>query len=120
MADRRGGRGGGPGRARCPSAMEPMPGAAELAEAFARDGVVCMRSALDPGEVAAATAAVEAVLAGPGPLALVASDAGDPGRFTEDFCRWQEVPAIEELARRSRIPRIAATLMLTPQVRFYH
>jgi hypothetical protein len=33
--------------------MEPMPGAAELAEAFARDGVVCVRSALDPAGVAA-------------------------------------------------------------------
>ena len=100
--------------------MEPMPGAAELAEAFARDGVVCVRSALDPSEVAVAVTAIDAVLASPGPLALVASAAGDPGRFTEDFCRWQDVPGIEELARHSRIPRIAATLMLTPQVRFYH
>ena len=65
--------------------MEPMPGAAELAAAFARDGVVCVRSALDPGEVAAAARAIEAVLAKPGPLTLVASDTADPGRFTEDF-----------------------------------
>src|SRR5262249_3537744 len=100
--------------------VELMPGAAELAEAFARDGVVCVRSALDPGEVAAAAAAIEAVLADPGPLALVASDAGDFGRFTEDFCRWQDVFAIEELVRGLWIPRIAATLMHTPQVRFYH
>ncbi len=100
--------------------MEPMPGAAELAEAFARDGVVCVRSALDPEQVAAAAAAIDAVLARPGPLALEASATGDPGRFTEDFCRWQDIPGIEELARHSRIPRIAATLMLTPWVRFYH
>ena len=51
---------------------------------------------------------------------LTASAADDPGRFTEDFCRWQEVAEIEHLARHSRIPRIAAALMLTPQVRFYH
>ena len=43
--------------------MELMPGAAELAEAFARDGVVCVRSALDPGEVATAVRGIEAVLA---------------------------------------------------------
>ena len=49
--------------------MELMPGAAELAEAFARDGVVCVRSALDSGEVAAAASGIEAVLASPGPLA---------------------------------------------------
>jgi hypothetical protein len=48
--------------------MELMPGAAELAEAFARDGVVCVRSALDPPEVATATRGIEAVLANPGPL----------------------------------------------------
>src|SRR5260370_5654748 len=100
--------------------LELMPGAAELAEAFARDGVVCVRSALDPGEVAEAARGIEAVLASPGPLTLVASAADDPGRFTEDFCRWQQVAEIERLARHSRIPRIAATLMLTPRVRFYH
>ena len=100
--------------------MEPMPGAAELAEAFARDGVVCVRAALDPGEVAVAARGIEAVLASPGPLTLVASAADDPGRFTEDFCRWQEVGEIEHLARHSRIPRIAAALMRTPRVRFYH
>ena len=100
--------------------MEPMPGAAELAAAFARDGVVCVRSALDHGEVAAAARAIEAVLATTGPLTLVASDTADPGRFTEDFCRWQDIPEIGELARHSRIPRLAATLMLTPRVRFYH
>jgi ectoine hydroxylase-related dioxygenase (phytanoyl-CoA dioxygenase family) len=100
--------------------MELMPGAAELAAAFTRDGVVCVRSALGPDEVAAAARGIETVLASPGPLALVASAAGDPGRFTEDFCRWQQIPEIERLARHSAVPRIAATLMLTPRVRFYH
>jgi len=47
--------------------MEPMPGAADLAEAFARDGVVCVRAVLDSGEVSAAASGIEAVLASPGP-----------------------------------------------------
>jgi len=101
-------------------AMDPLIGADELAAAFARDGVVCVRSALDPDEVAVAARGIDAVLAHPSPLALVASDADDPGAFTEDFCRWQEVPEIEQLARHSRVPQIAAALMATPQVRFYH
>ena len=96
-----------------------QPGA-ELAAAFARDGVACVRGVLDPAEIAAAAAAIEIVLAVPGPLAQVASGPGDPGSFTEDFRRWQDVPQIEELARHSRVPRIAAALMRTPQVRFYH
>jgi ectoine hydroxylase-related dioxygenase (phytanoyl-CoA dioxygenase family) len=93
---------------------------AAIAEAFARDGVVCVRGALDPEEVALAAEAIEAVLADPGPLAQVASGADDPGRFFEDFCRWTEVDAIGRLARDSRIPDIAAALLATPQVRLYH
>ena len=92
----------------------------ELAAAFARDGVACVRGVLDPAEIAAAVAAIETVLAAPGPLAQVASGLGDPGSFTEDFRRWEDVPQIEGLARHSRVPRIAAALMGTPQVRFYH
>ena len=40
--------------------------------------------------------------------------------FVEDFCRWREIPQIEQLARRSRVPAVAAALMATRQVRFYH
>jgi len=92
----------------------------ELAADFARDGVACVRSVLDPDEVAAAARGIDAVLASPGPLAQVASGAGDPGAFTEDFCRWREIPEIERLARYSRVPAVAAALLATPQVRFYH
>jgi ectoine hydroxylase-related dioxygenase (phytanoyl-CoA dioxygenase family) len=99
--------------------MEPAVGEG-MAGAFSRDGVVCARSVLDPTEVAVAAAAIDAVLASPGPLAQVASGPGDPGAFTEDFCRWREVPGIEQLARHSRVAAVAAALMGTPRVRFYH
>jgi ectoine hydroxylase-related dioxygenase (phytanoyl-CoA dioxygenase family) len=91
-----------------------------LVEAFARDGVVCVRGALDPEEVALAAEAIETVLDRPGPLAQVASGDDDPGRFFEDFCRWTEVDTIGRLARDSRVPAIAAALLATPQVRLYH
>jgi hypothetical protein len=100
--------------------MGPLPAADDLASAFARDGVVCVRGVLDADQVAAAVRAIDTVLAHPGPLTQVASGADDPGFFTEDFCRWQEVPEIEQLALRSHVPAIAAALMATPQVRFYH
>jgi ectoine hydroxylase-related dioxygenase (phytanoyl-CoA dioxygenase family) len=100
--------------------MSHQPPDPELVAAFARDGVVCVRSLLDEGEIAAAARAVEAVLASPSPLAQVASAADDPGTFTEDFCRWPEIPEIEQLARHSQVPAIAAALMATPQVRLYH
>jgi ectoine hydroxylase-related dioxygenase (phytanoyl-CoA dioxygenase family) len=88
--------------------------------AFAADGVVLVRGALDAAEVDAARAAIDEVMARPGPLAKVASGAEDPGRFFEDFCRWQEVAAIGRLASSSSVPRLAAELMATDEVRFYH
>lgn len=92
----------------------------QAVDAYQRDGVVLVRGLLTPAEVEEAAAAIELVLADPGPLAQVASSPDDPGRFTEDFCRWTEIAAIERLARHSRAPSVAAALMATPQVRLYH
>jgi ectoine hydroxylase-related dioxygenase (phytanoyl-CoA dioxygenase family) len=92
----------------------------EQVEAFARDGVVCIRGALDAAEVVEAAEAIESVLADPGPLAQVASGDDDPGRFFEDFRRWTEIDAIGRLARHSRVPEIAAALLASSQVRLYH
>jgi ectoine hydroxylase-related dioxygenase (phytanoyl-CoA dioxygenase family) len=89
-------------------------------EAFRRDGVVCVRRVLDAEEVAVAAVAVDEVVSHPGPLAKVASGPDDPGRFFEDFCRWQTVPGIELLARESAAGGIAGRLMATPRVRLYH
>ena len=100
--------------------MEPVLADDEAVAAFARDGVACVRQVLSAREVAAAAAAIDVVLARRGPLAQVASDGDDPGAFAEDFCRWREVPQIEQLALHSRVPAVAAALMATPQVRFYH
>ena len=100
--------------------MDPVRAAEGLAADFARDGVVCVRGVLDAGEVAVAVRAIDAVLAQPGPLAQVASGPDDPGSFTEDFCRWQEISDICSLALHSRVPAIAAALLATPEVRFYH
>src|ERR1700740_3728017 len=100
--------------------MEPVLADEEAVAAFARDGVACVRQLLSASEVAAAAAAIDAVLARPGPLAQIASGGDDPGAFTEDFCRWREIPQIERLARHSRVPAVAKALMATPQLRFYH
>ena len=82
--------------------MEPVRPDDQAVAAFARDGVACLRSVLDPGEVAAAAAAIDAVLARPGPLAQVASSATDPGAFTGDFARhaprgWRTSPPFDDL-----------------------
>ncbi|HET9091650.1 MAG TPA: phytanoyl-CoA dioxygenase family protein [Acidimicrobiales bacterium] len=92
----------------------------ELAAAFARDGVVCVRRLFGRAEVAAAAEVIEAVMERPGPHAKVASGPEDPGRFFEDFVRWQELPALEELAVTSSAAAVAARLLGGGAVRFYH
>jgi ectoine hydroxylase-related dioxygenase (phytanoyl-CoA dioxygenase family) len=87
---------------------------------FARDGVMCVRNVLDADEIETARRAIEAVLAEPSPLAQIASDPNDPGRFVEDFCRWPQLADIEQLARHSRVPQIAAQLLGGGPVRLYH
>ena len=101
-------------------AMNPKTLPQKLIEDFAADGVVCVRNVLEADEVMAARTAIERVLATPGPLAQVASGPGDPGQFFEDFCRWNDVIEIEELARHSAVPAIAGHLMDTARVRFFH
>ena len=98
---------------------------ADEIEAYHRDGVLVVRGVLTPEEVELAREAVEEVLASSGVLTQVASGVDDPGRFVEDFRRWQELPRIERLALRSAVPRYAVELLerWTPPgrpVRFYH
>ena len=90
--------------------MSGLPTPAQVA-AFARDGAVVLRGVLTAHEVAVARAGVEQVLAQPGPLAVTASNPGDPGRFVEDFRRWQDVTAIGQAAR---------LLMGSTQARLHH
>ncbi|MET3807640.1 ectoine hydroxylase-related dioxygenase (phytanoyl-CoA dioxygenase family) [Nakamurella sp. UYEF19] len=92
----------------------------ETVRTYQREGVVLVRGVLSPAEVAAAAGAIETVLASPSSLAQVASGPTDPGSFTEDFRRWNDVPAIADLATLSQVPRIAAELMGSPTVRLYH
>ncbi len=96
----------------------------EEVAAYHRDGVLVVRGVLSPEEVEVARSAVAQVLERAGMLAQVASGVDDPGRFVEDFRRWQEIPELERLALHSRVPAYAAEL-LSPwadagPVRFYH
>lgn len=92
----------------------------ELIDTYRRDGVVLVRGVLSPPEVRRAAEAIETVLMHPGPLSQVASKSSDPGSFTEDFRRWNDVPMIEDLARHSQAGRIAAELMGSTTIRLHH
>lgn len=99
--------------------MTAVPSSEDI-RCYAEEGCVVLRGVLAGHEIERLRAGIERVLASPGELAIVASPAGDPGRFVEDFCRWTDVPEIGELARSSRLPAIAAALMGSHTVRLYH
>ena len=87
---------------------------------FARDGAVCIRQLLTPGEVALLREGIDANLAVPSPRAKVASRPDDPGRFFEDFCNWQDIGQFERFVGETPVAWAAQRLMQSPTVRLYH
>lgn len=98
-----------------PSRLDP-----ENVAAYANDGAVVLRGVLNPAEVQRLAEGIEHNLAHLSPLALVASEPNDPGRFVEDFCTWQDNPAYRDILQNSALPHIAAQLMQSETVRLYH
>lgn len=87
---------------------------------YARDGAVVIRGCFTPEQVELVRAGVARNLAEPGPLAAVASEDADTGRFIEDFCNWQRIGEYEEFIRTSPAAQIARELMQSDHVRLYH
>ena len=92
----------------------------EQIDEFHRDGVTIVRGLFTPEEVSTIERGIERVLNDPGPMFKVASQPDDPGRFVEDFCRWQDVEEIEQIARISRAADVARQLMGSSSVRLFH
>jgi ectoine hydroxylase-related dioxygenase (phytanoyl-CoA dioxygenase family) len=88
--------------------------------AYAVDGAVVLRGVLNASELDTLEQGIEHNLSNLSPLALVASEAADPGRFVEAFCTWQNNPAYRDILRSSALPHIAAQLMRSQAVRVYH
>ncbi len=89
-------------------------------EAFGRDGAVCIRGLFSPDAVERLRAGIDANLAHPSPRAKVASPAGDPGRFIEDFCNWQENEHYREFIFGTRLAEAGGRLMRSRSARLYH
>ncbi|MDT7521533.1 phytanoyl-CoA dioxygenase family protein [Rhodoferax sp. TBRC 17198] len=92
----------------------------ETVHDYARFGAVVLRGVLTPPEVAQLERGIEHNLAHLSPLALVASQPEDPGRFVEDFCTWQHNPDYAAVMQHSALPFFAAQLMQSDIVRIYH
>jgi ectoine hydroxylase-related dioxygenase (phytanoyl-CoA dioxygenase family) len=89
-------------------------------DAYQKDGAVCLRQVLRSDEVALLRRGIDANLAAPSQRAKVASRPGDPGRFIEDFCSWQENEDYRRFIFESPLAEIAGQLMQSRTVRLYH
>ena len=87
---------------------------------YQRNGAVVLRGVLNPEQLAQLERGIEHNLAHLSPLALVASQPDDPGRFVEDFCTWQTNPDYAAILRHSCLPAVSAALMQSQTVRIYH
>ena len=92
----------------------------DIAAAFQRDGAVCLRQLLTAEEVALLARGIDTNLAQPSPRAIVASAAGDPGFFIEDFCNWQVNADYRRFIFESPLAQATALLTGSQRVRLYH
>jgi ectoine hydroxylase-related dioxygenase (phytanoyl-CoA dioxygenase family) len=94
--------------------------APDLIQNFAELGAVVIRGVLNSDELKRLEIGIEHNLAHLSPLAQVASQNDDPGRFVEDFCTWQVNPDYQHILCESSLPHVAAQLMQSEKVRVYH
>ena len=89
-----------------------------LADAFAEDGVVCVRDALDPDSLEMARAAYDWSLQNP---SIAANRyAGGEGTFYQDLANPKALPAYRALIERSCAADIVAALWRDPRVWFMY
>jgi ectoine hydroxylase-related dioxygenase (phytanoyl-CoA dioxygenase family) len=91
-----------------------------LVEQYQRDGAVCIRQLFAPGEIDTLRAGIELNLSNLSPRAILASAAGDPGRFVEDFCNWRDNAHYRRFIFESALAETAARLMRSSSARLYH
>ncbi|MCU1391659.1 MAG: hypothetical protein JWM34_87 [Ilumatobacteraceae bacterium] len=89
-------------------------------EEFQRDGVTVLRAAVDAAQLAALEDAVEQNLAQPGEWASDYTPASGAGRFFGDYANWERITAYRDVALGSALPAMAAELMRSRSVRFFH
>jgi len=94
--------------------------AAQTIAAFQRDGAVCLKGLLDGEQMALLEQGIEENLQNPSPRGKIASEEGDPGRFFEDFCNWQDNPHYRRFIFQGQLGKVAGLLMESKQVRLYH
>ncbi|TMM55341.1 phytanoyl-CoA dioxygenase family protein [Sulfitobacter sabulilitoris] len=86
---------------------------------FARDGAVLVKG-LFADHVDSLRDGVAQNMASPGPYAAENLEPGAAGRFFDDYCNWQRIPAFEQAIRTSPAAEVAADLMQSETTQLFH
>ena len=86
---------------------------------FQNDGAVLIKG-LFTDWVDQIADAIEENMARPGPYAAENLQAGEQGRFFDDYCNWQSIALLEQIMAQSPAPQAAADLMQSDKVQFFH
>jgi ectoine hydroxylase-related dioxygenase (phytanoyl-CoA dioxygenase family) len=89
-------------------------------EFYQENGAIVVRGLFSPGEMALLEQGIEANMAAPSPLSIVASRPEDPGYFIEDFCNWQRIDPFRDFIFNTRAAAVAGQLMESQEVRLFH
>ncbi|WP_089721524.1 phytanoyl-CoA dioxygenase family protein [Candidatus Entotheonella palauensis] len=87
---------------------------------YERDGAVCVRGLFSQAWLELLAAGLERNLAEPGPHAKTYTEAGRPGFFFGDYCNWQRIPEYRQFAFASPAADLAAAVMRSTKVNFFH
>ncbi len=91
----------------------------EHIDKYQRDGVVLVKG-LFRDHVETLRRGVETNMTQPGEYAAENLNAGEGGRFFDDYCNWQRIPEFEEVIRTSPAAEVAADLMRSNGVQVFH
>ena len=87
---------------------------------YRNDGAVCLRQVIPADWIERLRTAIDADMAAPGPLARYNTPQGAPGLFFVDFNLWQRHAACRDFVLHSAAADLAAQLMGSEQVVYYH
>ena len=86
---------------------------------FQRDGVVLVKG-LFADQVDLLRQGVEENMQNPGPFASENKKEGQTGRFFDDYCNWERIPAFRQAIQESPVADVAADLMQSKSVQMFH
>ncbi len=90
--------------------------------AYREDGAVCLRAVIDRDWVERLRRGVDRNIAEPGPYAhhYTRESGKAGGMFFGDYCNWQRIPEYRDFAHGSPVAALAARLMGSRRVNFFH